>query len=66
MNDNNVLSLLSCESGEIFLRYFKAGMNALVRTRIGLQNHLNIPEKDSGNLEMMGEKTLPLLIIGKI
>ena len=30
-NHNNVLGLLSCESSEIFLRYFKDSLNELVR-----------------------------------
>lgn len=33
-NDNNILTLLSCESGPIFMRYFKSGMEELVRTQI--------------------------------
>ena len=32
-NDNNILTLLSCESSEFFLRYFKSGMEELVRTQ---------------------------------
>lgn len=32
-NHNNVLGLLSCESSEIFLRYFKDSLNELVRTQ---------------------------------
>lgn len=32
-NHNNVLGLLSCESSEIFLRYFKNSLNELVRTQ---------------------------------
>lgn len=32
-NHNNVLGLLSCESSEIFLRYFKSSLNELVRTQ---------------------------------
>ena len=31
-NDNNILSLLTCESRGIFLGYFKSGMEELVRT----------------------------------
>lgn len=30
-NDNNILTLLSCENNDIFLRYFKTGMAELVR-----------------------------------
>lgn len=33
-NDNNILTLLSCESSPIFLSYFKSGMEELVRTQI--------------------------------
>lgn len=32
-NDNNILGLLSCESSELFLRYFKDSLNELVRTQ---------------------------------
>lgn len=32
-NDNNILTLLSCESSPIFLRYFKSGMDDLVRAQ---------------------------------
>ena len=32
-NNNNVLGLLSCESSEIFLRYFKDSLNELVRAQ---------------------------------
>lgn len=37
-NDNNILGLLSCESSEIFLRYFKNSLNELVRTQF-LEQH---------------------------
>lgn len=30
-NDNNILGLLSCESSEVFLRYFKDSLNELVK-----------------------------------
>lgn len=30
-NDNNILGLLSCESSEIFLRYFKVSLNELIK-----------------------------------
>lgn len=33
-NDNNILTLLSCESSDFFLRYFKSGMAELVRTQM--------------------------------
>ena len=32
-NDNHILGLLSCESSEIFLRYFKDSLNELVQTQ---------------------------------
>ena len=33
-NDNNILTLLSCESGPIFMSYFKSGMEELVRAQL--------------------------------
>lgn len=33
-NDNNILGLLSCQSSELFLRYFKDSLNALVRSQL--------------------------------
>lgn len=33
-NDNNILTLLSCESAPLFLGYFKSGMEELVRTQL--------------------------------
>lgn len=44
-NDNNILTLLSCESSPIFMSYFKSGMEELVRTQI-LQDpavHTDVP-----------------------
>ena len=38
-NDNNVLGLLSCESSEIFLRYFKDSLNDLIQSQFVVQNH---------------------------
>lgn len=38
-NDNNILGLLSCESNEIFLRYFKDCLNELIHTQFVNQNH---------------------------
>ena len=32
-NDNNILELLSCESNDIFLRYFKDCLSKLIRTQ---------------------------------
>ena len=33
-NDNQILQLLSCESNEIFLRYFKDSLNELIHTQV--------------------------------
>lgn len=33
-NDNSILELLSCESSELFLRYFKDSLNQLLSTQI--------------------------------
>ncbi len=33
-NDNNILGLLSCESSEIFLRYFKDSLNELIKVQV--------------------------------
>lgn len=38
-NQNNVLGLLSCESNEIFLRYFKDSLNELVRSQLSDGQH---------------------------
>lgn len=46
-NDNNILGLLSCESNDIFLRYFKDSLNELVQTQFVIQNrkqNLNLPQ----------------------
>lgn len=46
-NDKNILGLLSCESSEIFLRYFKSSLNALVRSQFVSHNrtgNFEIPE----------------------
>lgn len=46
-NDNNILGLLSCESSEIFLRYFKDSLNELIRLQFVNQNrnhNTNIPQ----------------------
>lgn len=37
-NDSNVLGLLSCESSEIFLRYFKDSLNELIQSQFVTQN----------------------------
>lgn len=38
-NDNNILGLLSCESSEIFLRYFKDSLNELIKVLFVNQDH---------------------------
>ena len=46
-NDNNILGLLSCESSEIFMRYFKDSLNELVRTQFLSKNsakNRNVPK----------------------
>lgn len=40
-NDNNVLGLLSCESSEIFLRYFKDSLSELIQNQFVNQNRKN-------------------------
>lgn len=40
-NDKNILELLSCESSEIFLRYFKDSLNGLVQSQFVNQNRRN-------------------------
>lgn len=40
-NDNNVLGLLSCESSEIFLRYFKDSLSKLIQSQFVNQNRKN-------------------------
>ena len=37
-NDNNILGLLSCESSEIFLRYFKNSLSSLIQSQFMEQN----------------------------
>ena len=37
-NENNILGLLSCESSELFLRYFKDSLNRLIRDQFVNQN----------------------------
>ncbi len=46
-NDKNIIALLSCESSEIFLRFFKDSLNELVRSQFINQNrkaNTDIPE----------------------
>ena len=42
-NENNILELLSCESSEIFLRYFKDSLNELIQKQfIGQDRRANL------------------------
>ena len=43
-NDNNILSLLSCENNELFLKYFKGNLQSLVRK----QAHIFESKKPQG------------------
>lgn len=40
-NDNNIVGLLSCESSEVFLRYFKDSLNVLIQSQFVNQNRKN-------------------------
>ena len=40
-NGNNILELLSCESSELFLRYFKDSLNELIQNQFVNQNRKN-------------------------
>ena len=40
-NENNILGLLSCESSELFLRYFKDSLNDLIQNQFVNQNRKN-------------------------
>lgn len=40
-DENNILELLSCESSELFLRYFKNSLNELVQNQFVTQNRKN-------------------------
>ena len=40
-NENNILGLLSCESSELFLRYFKDSLNDLIQNQFMNQNRKN-------------------------
>ena len=45
-NENHILELLSCESSELFLRYFKNSLNELVQKQFVNQdrrNYLMVP-----------------------
>lgn len=46
-NGRNIIGLLSCESSEIFLRYFKDSLNELIQTQFVNQNrntNIDIPQ----------------------
>jgi AcrR family transcriptional regulator len=46
-NDNNILTLLSCESNELFLRYFEENLKELIRKNpnlFGSKKSDNIPD----------------------
>lgn len=44
-NDRNIIGLLSCESSEIFLRYFKDSLNDLIETQFAGRGRLpDIPQ----------------------
>ena len=40
-DENNILALLSCESSELFLRYFKDSLNELIQSQFVKQNRKN-------------------------
>ena len=40
-NKNNILELLSCESNDLFLRYFKDSLNELIQNQFVNQNRKN-------------------------
>lgn len=40
-DENNILELLSCESSEVFLRYFKDSLNELIQNQFINQNRKN-------------------------
>lgn len=40
-NDKNIIGLLSCESSDIFLRYFKKSLNELIQNQFVNQNRKN-------------------------
>ena len=40
-NDNRILTLLSCKSNELFLRYFKENLTVLVKSHLHLFNKKN-------------------------
>ena len=46
-DENNILELLSCESSDLFLRYFKNSLNELIRSQFVNQNrktNMDIPQ----------------------
>ena len=44
-NDRNIIALLSCESSELFLRYFKDSLNGLIQAQFAdrFQNRRDVP-----------------------
>ena len=42
-NDRNIMGLLSCESSELFLRYFRDSLNELVRSQLASLNRAPNP-----------------------
>ena len=40
-DENNILALLSCKSSDLFLRYFKDGLNELIHNQFVNQNRKN-------------------------
>lgn len=49
-NNSNILGLLSCESSEIFLRYFKNSLNELVRSQLSDREQGERPRLPEGFL----------------
>ena len=47
-NDNNILTLLSCQNNEVFLRYFKYNLQQLIVSKLPLfetRKNDKLPEK---------------------
>ena len=40
-NDNNILQLLTCQNNEVFLNYFKIGLNKLIESQLYLFENKN-------------------------
>ena len=47
-NDRNIMGLLSCESSELFLRYFRDSLNELVRSQLAGLNRAPNPRVPQG------------------